>query len=53
MEKMSFADSVDVVLECTRAESSAQTGFYSSTSGDVCVQIGLGKSNHTLPLGIM
>lgn len=51
--EMDLEDGVDVVLECTGVESSAQTGLYISASGGVYVQIGLGKSDQTLPLGVM
>lgn len=51
--EMDLADGVDVVLECTGVESSAQTGLHISASGGVYVQIGLGKADQTLPLGVM
>ncbi|KAH7007122.1 chaperonin 10-like protein [Ilyonectria destructans] len=46
-------DGVDVVLECTGVESSAQTGIYASAPGGVFVQIGMGKPDQTLPMGAM
>ncbi|KAH8680241.1 chaperonin 10-like protein [Ilyonectria robusta] len=46
-------DGVDVVLECTGVESSAQAGIYASAPGGVFVQIGMGKPDQTLPMGAM
>ncbi|OAQ90106.1 D-xylulose reductase A [Purpureocillium lilacinum] len=46
-------DGVDIVLECTGVESSAQTGIYASAPGGTMVQIGMGKFNQSLPLGAM
>ncbi|KAK2590409.1 hypothetical protein QQS21_011914 [Conoideocrella luteorostrata] len=46
-------DGVDVVLECTGVESSAQTGIYASAAGGIFVQVGMGKPNQSLPLGAM
>ncbi|KAK9774573.1 hypothetical protein AB5N19_07068 [Seiridium cardinale] len=43
-------DDIDVVLECTGAESSAQTGIYALASGGTFIQVGLGKSYLNLPL---
>lgn len=43
-------DGVDIVLECTGAESSAQTGIYALAPGGTFVQVGLGKPDLTLPL---
>ncbi|KAL3440249.1 GroES-like protein [Aspergillus insuetus] len=41
---------VDVVLECTGAEASAQAGLYALAAGGVFVQIGLGKPLQCLPV---
>ncbi|KAL4882742.1 GroES-like protein [Aspergillus karnatakaensis] len=43
-------DGVDVVLECTGVEASAQAGLYALGAGGVFIQIGLGKPMQTLPL---
>ncbi|KAK9419905.1 putative D-xylulose reductase [Seiridium unicorne] len=43
-------DGIDVVLECTGAESSAQTGLYALASGGTFIQVGLGKPYLNLPL---
>ncbi|OAQ69597.1 D-xylulose reductase A [Pochonia chlamydosporia 170] len=44
---------VDVVLECTGVQSSAQTGLHASAAGSTFVQIGMGRPEQTLPLGTM
>ena len=44
---------VDVVLECTGVESSAQLGLCALAVGGTFIQIGMGKQNQTLPLGMM
>ena len=51
--EIGIPDGVDVVLECSGVESSAQTGIYASGVGAVFVQIGMGKHNQSLPLGTM
>lgn len=43
-------EGLDVVLECTGVESSAQTGLHSLGPSGTFVQVGLGKPNQTLPL---
>ncbi|KAK9366681.1 putative D-xylulose reductase A [Lipomyces kononenkoae] len=48
--EMDLEDGVDVVLECTGIEASAQTGIYALSAGGVFVQIGLGKPLQALPL---
>jgi D-xylulose reductase len=45
-----YNDGPDVVLECTGAESSLQTGLLVLAPGGVLVQVGMGKAEHTLPL---
>ncbi|KAF7553539.1 hypothetical protein G7Z17_g3542 [Cylindrodendrum hubeiense] len=52
-KEMNLDDGVEVVLECTGVESSAQTGIYALTPGGVFVQIGMGKPDQTLPMGAM
>ncbi|KAL3429995.1 hypothetical protein BDV09DRAFT_200057 [Aspergillus tetrazonus] len=49
-KEMSLEEGVDVVLECTGVEVSAQTGLYALAAGGVFVQIGLGKPIQALPL---
>ncbi|KAL3468128.1 GroES-like protein [Aspergillus heterothallicus] len=48
--EMGLEDGVDVVLECTGVEASAQAGLYALAAGGVFVQIGLGKPMQALPL---
>ena len=43
----------DVVLECTGASSSIQTGLYASAVGGVYVQIGMSKPDQAIPLAAM
>lgn len=43
-------DDIDIVLECTGAQSSAQTGLYALAPGGIFVQVGMGKPEVTLPL---
>ncbi|CAM1509710.1 Fc.00g000450.m01.CDS01 [Cosmosporella sp. VM-42] len=52
-EEMNLKQGVDVVLECTGVESSAQTGLHALAAGGVFVQVGLGKPDQTLPLLVM
>jgi len=52
-EEMGEKHGVDIVLECTGVESSAQTGLHALAVGGTFVQIGLGKADQTLPLGMM
>jgi D-xylulose reductase len=49
-EEMGMPGGVDVVLECTGVESSAQTGLYACSPGAIFVQIGMGKPMHSLPI---
>lgn len=53
LQEMGEERGVDVVLECTGVESSAQTGLHALAVGGTFVQIGLGKADQTLPLGMM
>ncbi|KPM43760.1 putative D-xylulose reductase A [Neonectria ditissima] len=43
-------DGVDVVLECSGVEASAQTGIFASAAGAIFVQIGMGKAVQSLPI---
>lgn len=45
-----MTEGVDVVLECTGVQASAQTGLYALAAGGVFVQIGMGKPDQILPL---
>ncbi|KAK7430448.1 hypothetical protein QQZ08_002967 [Neonectria magnoliae] len=47
---VNLEDGVDVVLECTGAEASAQTGIYALAVGGMFVQIGLGKTIQSVPM---
>ena len=49
-EKMNLHYGVDVVLECTGVESSVRMGIYASAAGGRLIQIGLGKSDISLPI---
>lgn len=49
-QEFNLPEGVDVVLECTGVESSAQTGLYALEAGGVFVQVGMGKPDQTLPL---
>lgn len=46
-------DGLDIVLECTGAESSAQTGLYALARGGTFVQVGMGMPDLTIPLARM
>ncbi|KAF4971648.1 hypothetical protein FZEAL_9785 [Fusarium zealandicum] len=52
-EEMNLNDGVDVVMECTGVEASAQTGIFVLAAGGVLVQTGLGKPMQALPLHAM
>ncbi|KAM5354312.1 hypothetical protein ACJ41O_000962 [Fusarium nematophilum] len=52
-QEMGVDGGVEVVLECTGVESSAQTGIFALASGGMFVQIGLGKPVQALPLHAM
>ncbi|EFZ04173.1 zinc-binding dehydrogenase domain protein [Metarhizium robertsii] len=47
------AAGVDIVFECTGAESAVQTGLHALATGGTFVQIGIGKSDQVLPLTLM
>lgn len=49
-KEMFLEEGVDVLLECTGVEASAQTVLYAFAAGGVFVQIGLGKPIQALPL---
>lgn len=49
-KEANLINGVDIVLECTGVESSAQTGLYALTGGGVFVQIGMGKPEQKLPI---
>ncbi|KAL4821192.1 GroES-like protein [Aspergillus spinulosporus] len=49
-KEMGLEEGVDVVLECTGVEASAQAGLYALAAAGVFVQIGLGKAMQSLPL---
>ena len=49
-KEMNMLNGVDVVLECTGVESSAQIGLHVLTAGGVFVQIGMGKPEQKLPI---
>ncbi|RAL17638.1 NAD(P)-dependent alcohol dehydrogenase [Aspergillus homomorphus CBS 101889] len=49
-KEMSLENGVNVVLECTGVEASAQAGIYALAAGGVFVQIGLGKPLQAFPL---
>lgn len=53
LEEKSIPGGVDVVLECTGVESSAQTGLYACGPGATFVQIGMGKPMQSLPIVAM
>ncbi|RSL54329.1 hypothetical protein CEP54_009938 [Fusarium duplospermum] len=52
-KEMELDDGVQVVLECTGVEASAQTGLFSLSAGGVFVQIGLGKPVQAIPIHAM
>ncbi|KAM6508537.1 hypothetical protein FALCPG4_018377 [Fusarium falciforme] len=51
--EMGLDDGVQVVLECTGVEGSAQTGLLSLSTGGVFVQVGLGKPVQAIPIHAM
>ena len=50
LQEMGIPEGVDVVLECTGVESSAQTGLYACGPGAIYIQIGMGKPEQRLPI---
>ncbi|RMJ18081.1 hypothetical protein CDV36_002242 [Fusarium kuroshium] len=52
-KEMGLDDGIQVVLECTGVEASAQTGLHALSSGGVFVQIGLGKPVQAIPIHAM
>lgn len=49
-QQAGLEDGADVVMECTGAESSAQTAVYAARAGGIYVQVGMGKPMQSLPL---
>ncbi|KAK4494437.1 hypothetical protein PRZ48_014735 [Zasmidium cellare] len=48
--KADLSRGVDIVLECTGVESSAQTGVHALAPGGIFVQVGMGKEVQALPI---
>ena len=46
-------DGLDIVLECTGAASSSQTGMYALARGGTFIQVGMGSPDMTLPMSVM
>lgn len=49
-KEMGITSGLDVVLECTGVESSAQIGLYMCGPGAIFVQIGMGKPIQSIPI---
>jgi len=49
-KEMGITSGVDVVVECTGVESSAQIGLYMCGPGAIFVQIGMGKPIQSIPI---